>query len=246
MRSLYEQMQQWYNSPLGRLLLEAESKGLQSFLEEIFGYYLLQLGGPQQVELLNASSIGKKIYYDMELINDRHKTIMQGKFTELPFLLDSIDLIVAPHVLELADQPRKILSEIYHILIPEGHVIIMGFNPISLWGLVRLFKRHNTIPWGNKFISVARMRRWLSKIGFEVVKHKTFFFRPPLLNKGTLFMEGMGQVLWPGCGAFYIMVAKKSVMSLTPIKQERRLVKQPVAVPSSYAKPTTRIQNEEG
>ncbi len=230
MESIYQQMQNWYNSPLGRQLLEAEHKGLRSFLEEIFGYYVLQLGGPRQIDLLNASPIGHKFYFDTE---GHFHNMIQGQFTELPFLPDSIDLIVAPHVLEFSAEPRKILSEIYHVLIPEGRVVIIGFNPFSLWGLMHLFKAGNKTPWAGKFISISRLKHWLSHIGFKVIEHK------------TLFMEGIGQVLCPYFGAVYILVAKKSVISLTPIKEKRRLIRRHVPVTSTYAKPTTRTRHEE-
>jgi SAM-dependent methyltransferase len=246
MKSLYQQLQNWYNSHLGHQLLEAEHKGLNSFIEQIFGYYVLQLGGPRQIDLLNKSPIGHKFYFDTE---GHFPNMIHGKFTELPFLPDSIDLIITPHILEFSVDPKKILSEIYHILIPEGRVIIIGFNPFSLWGLTHLFKSDNKIPWAGKFISISRLKHWLSKIGFTVLEYTTFFFRPAILDSEklhkTLFMEGIGQVLWPYCGAIYILVAKKSVITLTPIKEKRRLIREHVPVTSTYAKPTTRIKHEE-
>jgi ubiquinone/menaquinone biosynthesis C-methylase UbiE len=53
---------------------------------------------------------------------------------ELPFAANSIDLAVMPHVLESHDNPHQILREVERILIPDGQLVITGFNPLSLWG----------------------------------------------------------------------------------------------------------------
>ena len=55
-------------------------------------------------------------------------------FTELPFASHSLDLVVLPHVLEFSTDPHQVLREVERVLIPEGQVIICGFNPTSLWG----------------------------------------------------------------------------------------------------------------
>ena len=47
----------------------------------------------------------------------------------------SLDLVVLPHALELARDPHLTLREVERVLVPEGRVVIAGFNPASLWGL---------------------------------------------------------------------------------------------------------------
>jgi hypothetical protein len=37
--------------------------------------------------------------------------------------------------LELARDPHHALREVERVLVPEGRVVISGFNPASLWGL---------------------------------------------------------------------------------------------------------------
>ena len=180
-------------------LLKIEMQGLQKFLEQIFGYHLLQLGGSARSDFLEASPIGHKIYF-----NTDYKPTVQGKFDELPFLPNSIDLVIATHILESAENPKKILNEIYHILITDGSVIIIGDNPFSFWGI----------------ISMIRIRYWLSKLGFQIIKQK-------ILSR-----------------AIYILEAKKTATILTPIKVKGRLVKERATVPSPYAKPTSRVSHE--
>jgi SAM-dependent methyltransferase len=242
--SLYHNIQYWYNSPVGCLVSEVEYGKLHEFLKEKFGYYLLQLGGPIQAKSSTASPIRHKIYFDIEQTSDYHDSSVIGQFDDLPFLPNSIDTVITQHILEFSKQPRKILNEIYHILIPGGHVTIIGFNPFSLWGFMHLYKGQSIPPWQGKFISVSRIRHWLIQIGFTIVKHKTFFFLPPLSNGDTmkkiLFMEKIGQTLWPCCGAVYMIIAKKTVIALTPVKQKKRIFKRRVATAKTYAEPTIR------
>jgi ubiquinone/menaquinone biosynthesis C-methylase UbiE len=61
--------------------------------------------------------------------------VVTHDFGELPFATQSLDLVVLPHVLEFAAEPHQVLREVERVLIPEGQVIICGFNPSSLWGM---------------------------------------------------------------------------------------------------------------
>ena len=56
-------------------------------------------------------------------------------FDALPFPQHSVDLVVLPHSLELARDPHQTLREVERVLVPEGRVVIAGFNPASLWGM---------------------------------------------------------------------------------------------------------------
>ncbi len=56
-------------------------------------------------------------------------------------MIDSIDLVFLPHTLEFSADPHQVLRETERVLIPEGRVIILGFNPLSSLGLWRLFRR---------------------------------------------------------------------------------------------------------
>jgi hypothetical protein len=109
------------------------------------------------------------------------------------------------------------------ILICEGYAVIIGINPFSLWGLYHLFFCWwNKMPWGGRLISVSRMKDWLSLLDFEIEKVKYFFFSPPVSNvkllKKFLPLERLGQYCYPIFGGLYVVVAKKRVTPLSPIK----------------------------
>lgn len=207
-------------------MIQIEQNALEHLLERMFGYYLLQMGGPQQIDYLAGSPIKNKIYYAPTLDCSKDFVCISGDYHSLPFIPSSVDVIVIPHTLEAASQPQQVLQEAYHALIPEGHLLIIGFNPISLHGLVHWFKKTE-----HKFISISKLNSWLLQIGFVINEAK--------LLKHALINEGIGHILWPGRD-IYILVAQKKTIGLTPVLQ-KRIKKQKVAVASPYAKPTTRV-----
>ncbi|MFU8797749.1 MAG: methyltransferase domain-containing protein, partial [Gammaproteobacteria bacterium] len=135
---------------------------------------------------------------------------IHSHYTDLPIQKSSIDIIVLPHILDQEANPEAILQEIERILSPNGHILILGFNPSSLFCFTKL-TRH----------SLSNMQRYLKNQNFEIIETKTFFFRPPLQNEQWLlklrFMEILGQVLWPYSGGVYLLVAQKKTIGVTPM-----------------------------
>ncbi len=85
------------------------------------------------------------------------------------------------------------------------------------------------------------MKDWLSLLGFEVIETRYYFFRPPSQHETILsklrFLERVGQRLWPILGGGYVMLARKHVSTLTPIrprwKSSRKLVTPGLVEPMS-------------
>jgi SAM-dependent methyltransferase len=235
------QMADWYNQSPGKELLAMERLALQSVLADKFGYHALQLGRIKGNNWLEDSRILHKIFLspvrDDSVINNNQ---VCADFTALPFMPETIDLTVAPHVLEFAADPVQILQEIYTALIPEGYLVIVGYNPLSLWGGSKLFKPQRSYPWQGRFITSFHVRHWLREIGYWIVDHKSLFFRPPLISsrwqEKLLFLEGVGRLLWPYCGAVFLIVAQKRMTQLLPIcakgKPKRVPVRQGVVQPT--------------
>ncbi len=218
----------WYGEPLGRRLLEIEQRKLDAILPNLFGYHLLQVGCMVDEDLLGASRISHRIVVDVIDGKPVAAISMQGQPERLPVASDSVDVVVLPHTLEYEADPHQALREVDRILIPEGHVVILGFNPWSFWGLRRLFRRRrcNTYPWCGRFRSLPRIKDWLSLLGFDIVMTSGYFFRPPIQHDAVMrrlrFIETAGARWFSALSGAYMLVAKKRTSTLTPIKPRWR------------------------
>jgi ubiquinone/menaquinone biosynthesis C-methylase UbiE len=127
-----------------------------------------------------------------------------------------------PHILEFSDTPHQILREVERVLMPEGNLIISGFNPLSLWGANRTWQKKCGYPWCGEFIGLARLKDWLALLGFEVVGGRFSAYAPPLQQSKWLerfaFMEAAGDRWWAVSGGVYFLHAIKRVPGMRLIK----------------------------
>ena len=219
----WNDLQQWYNSPLGSLFAATEAALLKEVLSRLFGHHVVTLGMPTGRDLLATSPIPYRYHLDVLSPPAEVAIDLLAEPTHLPFTHDCIDVVILPHILEFATEPQTVLKEVDRILIPEGRVIILGFNPLSTWGLCRsLHVNKGYGPWNARFIGVSRIRNWLSALGFEMIAVRYCFYRPPLKNAlwlGRLASwERVGAKWWSVAGGGYMLVAKKRVSTLTLIK----------------------------
>lgn len=243
----------WYRTHLGRLLEKQEKALLDEALSDLFGYHLLHVGSPEQIGYLRNSRVRHRMVMDVcggaEWSDKEH---FCGESQAMPIRSDSIDVIVLPHILEFSEYPHEVLREVDRTLVPEGHVVILGFNPASIWNLWRWGAGwRGRLPWCGHFIRISRIRDWLTLLGFDVIATHHYFYRPPLQSDGFLrrlrFLERIGRRIWPILGGGYVLVARKEVMTLTPIRPrwepKRKIVSTGLAEPMSP--PTKRSRSGE-
>ena len=216
-------LREWFDTPLGRRLLQQEKRVLDSLLPQLFGYHLVQIGCVGGPDWLAASRIKHRCRLATPYLpGTGEEASAQCAADSLPIAGDSVDVVVLAHVLEFELQPHQVLREVERILIPEGHMLLVGFNPLSLWGLRRLAEFRRRSPWQGRFRTASRIKDWLALLGFELVSQHSVLFAPPfdnrLLQRQWGFLEASGRRWWPYLGAAYILLAKKRVATLTPIK----------------------------
>jgi SAM-dependent methyltransferase len=199
----------WLETPQGQYVLEWEQRKHDILLADIFGFNALQLGFPQ-LDFLRANRMPFRLHCcerggAAAVCSDPH---------HLPFATNSVDLVVLPHILEFDPHPHQILREVDRILVPEGSVVVAGFNPFSLWGLRRLLAgRDGEPPWRGRYIGVPRLRDWFALLGFETRGGAFGCYAPPVRQQKWLerwnFMEPAGDRWWPIAGSVYILQAIK-------------------------------------
>lgn len=235
-------LRRWFEQVPGRYLIGMEQACLGRVLPGLFGYHIVQVGHCTSPDLLDASRISHKMTLYLSAGADRNSGVTLVCSAEsLPFAPDSVDVVVLPHVLEFASNPHRVLREVERVLIGEGHLVLFGFNPWSLWGFWRLVLAWSEEPpWCGHYYGLARLRDWLSLLDFEVLSVERFLFRPPLHNAAVMerfqALEKLGRHIWPIFGAAYMVVAKKCVTPLTPVRNRwrarRRMIAEGIAEPS--------------
>jgi SAM-dependent methyltransferase len=166
-------------------------------------------------------------------------------------------LIVMPHALEFCAEPHAALREAERVLVPEGRLVLTGFNPASLWGLrqarQRLLRRFGLgelfLPERGDFIAYHRLRDWLRLLSFEVTASQFGVYSPAMRSEGGLarmaWMEGLGGRFWPVFGAVYMVVAVKRVRGMrlmTPPLRKPVFTSAPVSVANKYHQSWTNEQ----
>ena len=215
----------WLEQPAGSYIRAWEQDLLDQLTVDIFGFHALQIGLPQ-VNALAANRMPHKWLTD-EFVPGKFNSgkaapvVVVHDFAELPFDSQSIDLVVLPHVLEFAAEPHQVLREVERILIPEGRVIISGFNRASLWGARQQIGRMTGryfLPKEGEFISAARMKDWLKLLNMEVNQAHFGCYAPPFGTEQWLerfsFAEKIGTRWWPYLGAVYMVQAIKRVKGM--------------------------------
>ena len=202
----------WLASAPGRYVLDWEQRQIDGIVTDIFGFNALQLGLPQG-DFLRTNRIPLR-----QRGGELGPVDVLCNYTALPFASNSIDLVVLPHILEFSDEPHQILREVERILIPEGQVIVVGFNPLSLWGLKRKLDRSGEFPWNGSYLSMNRLKDWMKLLGFEVDRGHLGCYIPPVDQLKWLqnwrFIENASNRWWNFAGGVYVLRAIKRTHSM--------------------------------
>ena len=226
-------LQAWFETPLGAYLLASEQGYFDQEVADVFGFNAFQLGLCRN-DFLRANRMPFQcrvgsLQRDTETDDGAR---IRAEFAALPILSNTADLVLLPHVLEFSDNPHQVLREVARLLRPEGHVIVSGFNPWSLWGARHAFDRtHDVYPWRGQFITLPRLKDWMALLGFEITAGRMCCYIPPVSKQpwiGRLsFLEAAGDRWWPFAGGVYFLHAVKRVQGVRVITPQwkTRLVK---------------------
>lgn len=235
---------EWLDSEQGQYVRRWVELRHDQLVADIFGFNAVQIGLPQ-LDLLRANRMPFRFQCGEEL--PAH--VLATPF-ELPFASGSIDLVVLPHVLEFSDNPHQVLREVERVLMPEGSVLITGFNPYSLWGMRRrMSAQPAAAPWRGRYISVPRLKDWFTLLGLETHMGCFGCYAPALKQQKWLsrwrFMEDAGDRWWPFAGGVYMLQAIKRVHGMRLIKPSWKDRRSAAKALSPVIQRQTKIQRTE-
>jgi SAM-dependent methyltransferase len=216
---LEPQLSEWMQSALGQVLIDLEKEQLAPVLSRVFGYHILQLSCAPEVSMVDDCPAGHKICFAPSWTTGRQQPV--ADIEALPLATDSVDAVLLHHALDFTPDSHRLLREATRVLIPGGRLLIVGFNPASLWGLSSALQWRPQTPWNARFISRRRLTDWLSLLDFHVEKVSYGGFLPPLKNRRMLAyaarIEAWLDRLGNPTGAFYVIVASKQRVPLIPV-----------------------------
>ena len=222
-------LQDWFLTAPGQYLLDWERRQVDAAVADMFGYHALQLGVPLLAGLRDNRMPHRWLATEApgaDGLQSAAEVSFHTHFSALPFPAQSLDMVLLPHALELSDDPHATLREVERTLVPEGKVVICGFNPVSLWGLRQtrghIYRRLGWdslyLPSAGEFIGIRRLRDWLNLLGFEVEVVQFGCYRPAVRSEQWLqrwdWMDRLGARWWPVLGSAYFLVAVKRVRSV--------------------------------
>jgi SAM-dependent methyltransferase len=241
-RARAEGLAAWLDTPPGQYLLAWEQAQLDRVVADAFGFHALQIGLPH-LDALRANRMPHRwLALDHR---DEHAAALLAHGDALPFPERSLDLVVLPHSLEFARDPHQTLAEVERVLMPEGQLVILGFNPASLWGLRQRLGRARQamggkaplfLPRPGEFIGYWRLRDWLRLLSFEVEGGRFGAYRPAIASESLLqrfaWMDRVGDRWWPVFGSVYMVLAVKRVRGMRLVGLAKRERTKAVAAPA--------------
>lgn len=226
-----EAFDRWLSEPSGLALLDAERALLGEILPRMIGYAALQCAVGRPRRLLDISGIRQQIYLSA---SESDSASLRAQPCTFPLRKQSLDLVLLHHTLDFDNDPQQVLRNAARTLVPGGALVVVGFNPVSVWGLMRFFRGGSVaMPWKARFISAHRVGDWASVLGCEPEGLASSYHSPQQSKLGIWLSWIMGK-LWSQNGSFYVMVARKRAAMIRPTPSRFNLVdRAPNVIPVS-------------
>ncbi|MGI9291334.1 MAG: class I SAM-dependent methyltransferase [Gammaproteobacteria bacterium] len=204
----------WLQTVLGRSLLAQEQAATTAVLERVFGDQLLQIGswGESDTFLSSARTQFSALLAEQPGAGVSGVVMPQ----QLPILTDSVDAVLLPHTLELAEEPHSVLREVDRILRPDGKLIVLGFNPVSWFGLRNALAAAGYPPGLQRQIRSRRLQDWLQLLNLKVESLTGCYASASAGRMVNLLRR------WNWCASVYILVASKESIPMTVIRPRLR------------------------
>ncbi len=237
---------QWYATALGQSILSQLEVALSLRLQDVFGYQGLQIGNlSENKDLLEGSGLHRRLILDSPGKNaDIHSDVHS-----LPIASDSMKAVLFFHTLDFCEAPHQALREADRVLTDDGQLIIIGFNPVSTFGIRHFLGRwRQRVPWNGRFYTRRRVADWLSVLDYRVLDSSAMFVRPPINSERLLRRLQRLEYLQPwlgGMGGLYILRAQKQSLPMTLARRQWLRQKSPSMAVGSFARATGEAVNRD-
>lgn len=230
----------WLKLDSTQRLLALEASWLKSWIKQLYGCHLAYVGVDPKPRFLNYSRTSHQYRLSLPWAYQvaEYEARMDGD--AWPLDDESLDVVVLQHSLDVSSQPQRLIKEASRCLVPNGYLIVVGFNPYSFWGGWRWLRTFSSkLPWISRPVPVSRLKDWLILLDLKVEQVFNCAHLWPIKVGPEHLMQRVDRVLaginWLPANA-YLIVARKTVAGLTPIRmQQKPLIKNNFAMPVAAA-----------
>ena len=213
--------QRWIDLPSTQRLLAFESNWLADWLIQLRGQQLLYTGIDGHPSYIDMADMHHRFCFEMPW--QRQTTAFHAQVSEYRWPLpDSIiDVVILQHTLDFSANPHQILREACRVLCSGGYIVILGFNPFSIWGATHWLRRFsNDLPWSTNPVAGGRLVDWLRLLDFRMEFHGTAAVSWPLRYRGYRWIKAIDSKLAEARvlpGAIQMIIARKTIAGMTQI-----------------------------
>lgn len=220
-RNSVNEVTEWTNLPHGEWVCGQLNQMLRPWWPRLFGYHLLKLGELSHIIDCSGSPIRNHIQLGMS----SPFLSVRADPEHLPIATNSIDACLLALTLNQSKDPYQLMREAHRVLIPDGHIVLAAVNPFSLLGGMRVLpSKRRQFPWSGPHFSHFRVTDWLKLLGCEPMWHDYFCYGTLLGRRPERpWLAGAMRRYVRGCGGFYVIIAKKREIPLTPVKERMRI-----------------------
>ncbi len=231
-----QRLADWYETPLGLELTRQIHERLREVLTDLHGEHGLQIGaGARRDDSLVLANLGHRLH-----LREEAGDALAAAPERLPLASGSLNLLVLCHVIEYHDGPEMLIAEAERVLAPEGRLVVVVFNPWSLFGLRRLLP-HDGVPWNGRFPSMLRLYWWCRRADLRVESVAGCWRRPPAhgacLRWGLGWLE-RGPRFFDHCGAVQVVRVRKRRIPATPVRLKEGWRRRLAALHPARQRPT--------
>ena len=153
----------------------------------------------------------------------------------LPLPDASVDRVLAVHSLEMAENARDQLREIWRVMAPGGRIIIVVPNRRGIWARLETTPFGYGRPYGRGQLTVLLRDCMFSPLGWSEALAVPPIGHRPWLRTGANW-ERFGRALWPGFAGVIIVEATKQLYQGVPARGRSR-IRQPAFRPALIPPP---------
>ena len=212
----YKELIKWYRKAANQPFKKALNDQIPEIKKHISGNNVLYIGLSEFKKKFEPSKYLSFIAIDEITSSD---DVADSK--RLPFADNSHDVIVIIHALDYTENPYELVREIDRIATDDANVTMIGFNKMSIWGLIKPLMNRAIPPWFLNFHSVYSIREWFKILGYDSSYNDTCALIPIAIKSISKYESKLGmlqKIFASNYGGLYFLVFDKKMILLNPIK----------------------------